>query len=150
MAIYTSIRQLIQRGADANASYAAFTPLYIAAANGHAKVVTELLAAGARDAYYGCRQTVTSLGQAAQNGHTAVVAALLASWFQRSHYYKHIRISANRTPLQWAARKGHTECTKLLVAAGNDEDGWSTADALRVAAKHGHVESVQRNSRERI
>ena len=51
----------------------------------------------------------------------------------------------NYTPLDWAARNGHTECVKLLIAAGadvNKANKWGETP-LYEAAYWGHTECVE-------
>ena len=67
---------LLEMGADANkATPSGFTPLFIAAQNGHADVARALLAMGA-DASKARQDGWTPLDIAAANGHTSVVLVL--------------------------------------------------------------------------
>ena len=51
----------------------------------------------------------------------------------------------NYTPLDWAARNGHTECVKLLIDAGADVNKASNEGRtpLSIAEKNGHTECAE-------
>ncbi|KAL4787644.1 hypothetical protein BJX76DRAFT_354123 [Aspergillus varians] len=118
-------------------------PLSWAAKNGHADIVQILLGekAAADDAD---KDGHTPLSLAALHGRADVVAALLeAKW---------VRVTVNsqrrgmRTPLSYAAEKGHLEVVHTLLKYGGDQNIADTKykrTALSRAAWNGHLDVVQ-------
>ncbi|KAH0538358.1 hypothetical protein FGG08_005053 [Glutinoglossum americanum] len=140
------------------------TPLLLAAQVGHEAVVKLLIEAKAdvnvKDNYDGR----TPLSWAAQRGHEAVVKLLIEakadvnakdknsgtrppSWspFER-RYAVFILDNAGRTPLSWAAQRGHEDVVKLLVKAKADvnvKDKNFGRTPLSWAAYEGHEAVVK-------
>ena len=116
-----------------------WTPLMIAALNGHLAVVRYLGEQGAdkekaRD--NGC----TALYIAAENGHLAVVQCLLEQGADKD------KTSNNgRTPLFIAAENGHLPVVQYLLEHGADKDKAMNvgATSLYMAAQNGHLPVVQ-------
>jgi hypothetical protein len=112
--------------------------LYSAAENGHGKIVSGLLAAGA-DVNAAVQGGWTPLHIAAHSGHGEIVAGLVVAGADVN--------AANQngaTPLYIAAQKGHGEIVSGLVSAGADvnaatPDGWTP---LYIAAQQGHFDAV--------
>ncbi|XP_071784803.1 ankyrin repeat and SAM domain-containing protein 6-like [Asterias amurensis] len=115
-----------------------YSPLQIAAGNGHEDIVRILLMRGAsldRQNLYGW----TALMQAASHGHTNIVALLL-----QNKADPNIRNKFGATALTTAAHYGHVSITRLLLALGfidmNENDGDITGQAftpLMAAAMNG-------------
>ena len=92
---------LLRAGASANLPFKDFTPLYIAAQNGHRLVVEALVKAGAAvDQAEG--DGLTPLLIAAHNGHLAVVEALVKAGATINQAK-----ADDVTPLYVAAQNGH-------------------------------------------
>ena len=116
-----------------------FTPLQIAAGNGHEDIVRLLLMRGAsldRQNLYGW----TALMQAASHGRTDIVALLLQN---KADPYARNKLGA--TALTVAAHYGHISIVRLLLGISfidlNETDGANTGQAfspLMVAALNGH------------
>lgn len=133
---------LLERGADVNAKdewegrY--FTPLHVAAEEGHEAVARRLLDAGA-DPMPRSQHHDTPLHRAALRGRVATVRLLLD---RGADVNADSRI--NDTALHLAAGQGHAAVIQVLLEAGasvNVEPG--RASALHLAAKGGHVEVVR-------
>jgi len=114
------------------------TPLILAAQNGHAAIV-ELLAAVA-DTEAKRRDGMTALMLASFNGHTANVRGLLHAGARPEAQ----RAAGGSSAVDFARRRGHTECAALLLRAevhrrpklhlvlraSDEEDGYETADEV--------------------
>ena len=128
------------------------TPLFVAAAKGHAEIVQQLLAHSAVDVNMegrGDANTGTPLFMAAAEGYPEIVQQLLA----------HSAVGVNMkgrgdgytgTPLLVAAAKGQAEIVQQLLAhsavdvnmEGSDKRGY-TSNPLSVAVGEGRAEIVQ-------
>ena len=91
------------------------TPLLLAAQNGHARIVSLLLATNQLDPdHRDGKYKLTPLSWAAAKGHVEVVKILLAVEGVNPDSFNRIR----RTPLSHAAENGHVEIVKLLLETG--------------------------------
>jgi ankyrin repeat protein len=136
------VELFLERGADVNARDAwegrYFTPLHVAAEEGHEAVARRLLDAGA-DTRSRSQHDDTPLHRAAWRGRVATVRLLLdrgAEVNARSHL--------NDTALHLAAGQGHVAVVQVLLEAGasvNVAPGHTSA--LHLAVTGGHVEVVR-------
>lgn len=92
-----------------------FTPLILAAYNGHAETVDALLAAGADACLADTAQGNTALMGVAFKGHDAIAKRLLAAGCDVN-----ARNGAGQTALMMAALFGRTAQVDMLLAAGAD------------------------------
>jgi len=116
-----------------------YTPVHIAAQNGHAKVLKMLLAAGANKDV-ACNDGFTPVHFAAQNGHAEVLKMLLAAGAN-----KDVACNDGFTPVHFAAQNSHAEVMKMLLAAGANKDvacndGFTP---VHFAAQNGHAEVMK-------
>ena len=96
------MRALLRPGEDVNrANFEGWTPLYMAASEGHMDIVNALLEAGA-DPNEADNRGQTPLYRAAYWGHTEIVEALLEAGADPAQ-----ADDMERTPLQVAAANGH-------------------------------------------
>ncbi len=119
-----------------------WTPLCLAAANGHTEFVCALLSISDTLVNEKNNYGWTPLCFAAYNGHTGCIRALLS--------ISGIRVNEKSndgwTPLFLAVRYGHLECARVLLGVTNildnekNNDGWTP---LCVAARYGHVKCVK-------
>ena len=120
------------------------TTLYAASSNGHAEVVSMLLAKQGVDVNQAQNQGVTPLLIASQKGHAEVVKLLLAA----------PGVDVNKTddddwtPLYIASQTGHSEVVSMLLAMpGIDVNKATPSDKntpLLVACKKGHLSVVKK------
>ena len=124
-------------------SFGTGTPLLLAAQNGHADVVSALLASSHYvDINRPNAANETPLSFAADRGHTAVVAVLLAAPGIDAN---HTVGECGSTPLTLAADRGHVEVVDLLLrAAAINVNHVNRNDftALLFAAQEGHTAVV--------
>ncbi|MFD5148770.1 ankyrin repeat domain-containing protein [Streptomyces sp. NPDC058401] len=105
-----TVRMLLAAGADpeqVTGPYAEELPLVQAASEGRLSLVRQLLAAGAGPDRPN-RLRATPLGRAAFQGYTDIARVLLEHGAD-----PHLRWR-DRTPLEWAERKGRTETAEFL------------------------------------
>lgn len=144
------VRSLLDAGIDPRSERArrdGWTPLCLAARNGHAAVITELM----RDVpatqeiyclYFEESCGWTPLCLAARHGHEAAVRAIV----DRRFYAK--TKSFGWTPLDLAARGGYSSIVKILLDHGAKPDAksaaWSHGEDLPLhwATRYGKVEIV--------
>lgn len=122
----TTVRTLLQTGADPNPSVWYETPaLVVAAHKGCGEIVQELIAAGA-EVNRGFDER--PLHTAAEEGHLEVVRLLL----DEEDYW---------TALMAASEAGHLPIVQLLVERGADVNAWSQGETpLMLAASGAHPE----------
>lgn len=133
-------RVLLSVGADfIGRDNAGWSPLLVAAYNGHVDIVQQLLQAGAgskAELNKGNERGDTPLSWACRGGHTAVVRVLLEAGADVK--------SSNRngwTPLFEASTEGHIEVVRVLIAARADVTKASNdgETALHQAANGGRL-----------
>ncbi len=162
----------LSAGANVNAEKDGWTPLMLAARNGHAEIAKLLIEANA-DVYAKNQNGFTPLMFAAEDGHAEIVKLLIKAKADvnaknqngvtplmlaaaSSHVASvQLLIEAKAdvnaknqngvTPLMVAAGKGHAEIVKLLIAANADVNakGNNGWTPLMCAAGNGHAASVQ-------
>ncbi len=139
------IEQLLQEGADVNASDEMGTALHWAILLAHKDVVRLLLERGAEPNAEGT--TGTPLYAAALKGDIESVTLLLQYGAEPNGGFTATAETANRsTPLHQAASNGYVEIVGLLLERGADPN-LVTLDGtapLHDAAKAGHLEIAQR------
>ena len=118
-----------------------WTPLLIAAQQGHLEVVRCLIEEGKVNVNQALTTGETPLHVAVQNSHEAVVKLLIESGAV-------VNQQANNgwTPLLIAAQQGHTEVVRLLIEVGKadvDKANNIGNTALHIAAQNGHLEIVE-------
>lgn len=139
------VRELLHRGTSPNlATLVAYgpnnreshggTPLMVAAAQGFAEIVGELLTCGARVNDTDTRGW-TALIFAAENGHAMICKLLLDSGADPD-----IRTRQSGTALMVAALKGHGEVVRMLLENGADASARDSIgkSALDLAQQYGH------------
>ena len=137
------VRQLIQDGQDVNrGNRYGWTPLMLAAANGHNQVmhmVRELIRAGA-DVNGQDKYKQTALHKASWKGHYGVVKTLAEAGANLN-----VQDVLGRTPLMEAAYNGHDQMVQELIRAGADVNGKDNnkRTALYWASRRGHSSVVK-------
>src|SRR5256886_12734196 len=127
---------LVDRGANPNVpDREGNTPLHLAARSGDLALVQELIANGANP-------DAPTVPTPAPDRASAGAGGGGASRF----------IAGEQTPLMFAAKAGHVEVMRALVAAGADanakaQDGTTV---LTAAAGSGHLDAVQRSEERRV
>jgi hypothetical protein len=139
------VTALVEAGADKEASDAdGWTPLNVAACEGHVAVVTALVEAGA-DKEAAAADGWTPLNVAACHGHVAVVTALVEAGAD-----KEAADADGTTPLHLAACHAHVAVVTALVALGADigalTDGGETPLQVSIRRGHHHVARVLRGA----
>ena len=135
------VQLLLDRGAGVNqANTNGYTPLFIAAREGHLPVVQLLLDRGA-GVNQADNEGVTPLYIAAQEGHLPVVKLLL----DRGADVNPAMTNEGYTPLLIAAREGHLPVVQLLLdrGAGVNQADNEGVTPLYIAAQEGHLDVVQ-------
>ncbi|CDZ79492.1 ankyrin repeat protein [Legionella massiliensis] len=138
-----TVKVLLRAGANVNqADPRGITPLFVAAAKGHDKVVEQLLQAVGIDVNQAPQSGFTPLHIAAQNGHDKVVEQLLQA----------VGIDVNQanqrgfTPLCSAVFYGHVRVVEQLLQARGivvDEASPYKYSPFYAAADKGHVKIVE-------
>ena len=118
-------------GARGEAAAAGATPLFLAAAHGHADLVALLLKAEAKVDTPKASDLATPLCIAAQEGHLEVVGMLLAAGADTQ-----AATADGQTPLLAAAAAGHLEIAALLLEAGA---AVTSCTALQQQQQHTHT-----------
>uniref|UniRef100_UPI00387FB281 Transcription factor ETV6,DARPin n=1 Tax=synthetic construct TaxID=32630 RepID=UPI00387FB281 len=109
------VRILMANGADVNATdNDGYTPLHLAASNGHLEIVEVLLKNGA-DVNASDLTGITPLHAAAATGHLEIVEVLLKHGADVNAYD-----NDGHTPLHLAAKYGHLEIVEVLLKHGAD------------------------------
>lgn len=129
------------RKLDAHLKASGSSMVFVAAQAGRSEIVKTMIGIGA-DANAPVVGGWTPLLIAAVEGHGETVVTLLDAGSDPN-----VKNSLGRTPLMFASSKGFTAIVKDLLARGadpnaapTDAQGWT---ALMVAARAGHVETVQ-------
>ncbi|CAH1249817.1 ANK1 [Branchiostoma lanceolatum] len=134
------VKRLLAEGVNPNAAgrLSQWTPLHIAAENGHLETVSALMTAGA-DVNARFELQWTPLHKAAENGHLETASALLTAGADVN-----ARDIRQRTPLHIAAYNGHLETASALLTAGADVNarGNKQWTPLHFAAQDGHRETA--------
>ena len=127
------VRQLIQKGQDVNrgGSYR-WTPLMLAADNGHDQIVRELIRAGA-DVNGKDKDKQTALHWASRRGHSIVIKTLAEAGANLN-----VQDVDGMTPLMRAAYWGHANVVVELIRAGADVSVVSIHEWLSVAFTFQH------------
>jgi ankyrin repeat protein len=118
------------------------TPLFMAAQNGHLKIVQTLLTKEDIDVNKPKKDGCTPLFIAAQNGHLKIVQTLLTIRDDIDVNKPHVD---GRTPLIMACYDGHMEIVRLLVQQSNirlNQSGRGNS-ALGWATQKNHTEIIQ-------
>ena len=134
------ISALAQGGRVTVRNHQGFTPLLIAAQNGHTDICGLLLAHGSNVNEVKPDIKHTALHLAASNGHTAIVEALL-SWGAEVNPQDH----HEQTPLHVACQQGHLACVLNLLKAGASVTlpGIEGTLPIHFAAQRNRVEIVR-------
>ena len=132
---YSTVKFLIDSGADVNKGNYYYTPLGTASENGHIEIVRLLIDSGA-DANIKTNDD-TPLKTASEKGHIEVVKLLIDSGadVNKGGYL-------NRTPLWEASKNGHTEIVKLLIDSGADVNKGGYITPLMNSCENGNLEII--------
>jgi ankyrin repeat protein len=136
------LQRLLSAGCDANAgNRKGLSPLFVAAHEGHTRIVTALLEAKAepdKHIPHG-RSAVTPLFIASEKGHLEIVSVLLSA---KADVHK--TNTFGETPLYIAAKNGHTNIVSLLLTAMSDVNQPKKCGMtpLYIAAENGHTNIV--------
>ena len=119
-----------------------YTPMMIAAQQGHGDMVAKLLEAGA-DARATTTTGVTTLHMAAASGSAIAERSLIAHGADVN-----AKESAwQQTPLMWAANEGRIEAAQVLIDAGADLEAASAAVDVKTLEEEDAVEGRERRER---
>ena len=136
-----AVTLLLERGASLNPPSKIRKPLYWAASGGHESTCVILLDhEDATGSISSQADNEAALNVAAEQGHLGIAELLL----RRREANLNTRNQYGRTPLQSAAKEGHTTLVKLLVDRGALSENHSQGDqAVLSAASAGHFEIVK-------
>ena len=115
----------------------AWTPLFMAAENGHAEVAEALIKARC-EVDKASNEGMTPLSTAAENGHAEVAEALIEAGCDVDKADKD-----GHTPLYMAAEHGHAEVVEALLRAGCDTSAIQSIPSLIVGPFVAHYEEQQ-------
>ena len=133
----STIRTLLEDGADANTQNAeGRTALWEASGRGHSQIVELLLASGA-DVDRASNVGTTAIWAASNGGHTRIVQLLLAKGADVDTR------SDIGTALLAASAGGHSQIVQLLLEGGADAMGSEDVTPLMMASLRGHDVVVQ-------
>jgi cytohesin len=143
-----AVTLLIAAGADDNKASVddGYTPLHMAAQEGHAGVVLALIETAGVDLNAaligGVLAGITPLLLAAQDNRLDVVTLLIGAGADVNKAGD----DDGCTSLHMAAQKGHADAVDLLIAAGANVNATRAdgATALSITLRHGHAEVVQK------
>ena len=132
---------LLERGADPNPPVQIRKPLYWAASGGHESICRLLLDhEDATGPISNLADNQAAFNAAAEHGSLVIVRMIM----RRREVNLNIKNQYDETPLQSAAKKGHTKMVKFLVDQGALLEDHSQGDqGLISAASAGHFEVVK-------
>lgn len=126
-----SLKILIENGAKFDSYCRGWTPIQLAAVNGHSVLVQALLLAGAK---------MDSVHKAAFCGDIAVLKSFVCLNPKFIHYTEN-----NLNALHYAALSGEAEIVKMLLNNGVKFDGvyYNTISPLHLATRNGHIDVIK-------